>query len=37
VLPVHVCVWMDLQPEVYGVRGRQVTERITVDAMRHSL
>jgi D-serine deaminase-like pyridoxal phosphate-dependent protein len=37
VLPVHVCVWMDLQAEVYGVRGRQVTERITVDAMRHSL
>lgn len=37
VLPVHVCAWMDLQPEVYGVRRGQVTERITVDAMRHSL
>ena len=37
ILPVHVCVWMDLQPEVYGVRGGQVVERITVDAMRHSL
>lgn len=36
-LPIHVCVWMDLQPEVYGVRGDQVVERITVDAMRHSL
>ncbi|HEY1701877.1 MAG TPA: alanine racemase [Trebonia sp.] len=37
VLPVHACVWMDLQPEVYGVRGNQVVERIAVDAMRHSL
>ncbi|MFF3468031.1 alanine racemase [Streptomyces sp. NPDC002619] len=37
VLPVHVCVWMDLQAEVYGVRGGRVVERITVDAMRHSL
>lgn len=36
-LPVHVCVWMDLQPEVYGVRDGQVVERITIDAMRHSL
>jgi D-serine deaminase-like pyridoxal phosphate-dependent protein len=37
VLPVHICVWMDLQPEVYGTRGGVVVERITVDAMRHSL
>jgi D-serine deaminase-like pyridoxal phosphate-dependent protein len=37
VLPVHVCVWMDLQAEVYGIRGRQVVERVRVDAMRHSL
>ncbi|MDX6348383.1 MAG: hypothetical protein QOF84_3173 [Streptomyces sp.] len=37
VLPVHVCVWMDLQAEVYGVRGGRVVERIAVDAMRHSL
>jgi D-serine deaminase-like pyridoxal phosphate-dependent protein len=37
VLPVHVCVWMDLQAEVYGVRDGQVVERISVDAMRHSL
>jgi D-serine deaminase-like pyridoxal phosphate-dependent protein len=36
-LPVHVCVWMDLQAEVYGIRGSQVVERIRVDAMRHSL
>jgi D-serine deaminase-like pyridoxal phosphate-dependent protein len=35
--PIHVCVWMDLQPEVYGVRGGKVVERINVDAMRHSL
>ncbi len=37
VLPVHVCAWMDLHPEVYGVRGGQIVERISVDAMRHSL
>jgi D-serine deaminase-like pyridoxal phosphate-dependent protein len=37
VLPIHVCVWMDLQPEVYGVRGGRIVERISVDAMRHSL
>lgn len=37
ILPVHVCVWMDLQPEIYGVRQGRVVERITVDAMRHSL
>jgi D-serine deaminase-like pyridoxal phosphate-dependent protein len=37
ILPIHVCAWMDLQAEVYGVRGDQVVERIAVDAMRHSL
>lgn len=37
VLPIHVCAWMDLQPEVYGVRGGQIVERVSVDAMRHSL
>jgi D-serine deaminase-like pyridoxal phosphate-dependent protein len=37
ILPIHVCVWMDLQPEVYGVRNGQVVERIAVEAMRHSL
>jgi D-serine deaminase-like pyridoxal phosphate-dependent protein len=37
VVPVHVCVWMDLQAEVYGIRGSQIVERIEVDAMRHSL
>jgi D-serine deaminase-like pyridoxal phosphate-dependent protein len=37
ILPVHVCVWSDLQPEVYGTRGGQIVERISVDAFRHSL
>jgi D-serine deaminase-like pyridoxal phosphate-dependent protein len=37
ILPIHVCVWMDLQPEVYGTRSGQVVERIPVQAMRHSL
>jgi D-serine deaminase-like pyridoxal phosphate-dependent protein len=37
ILPVHVCVWSDLQPEVYGVRHGEITERIRVDAFRHSL
>lgn len=37
ILPIHVCVWMDLQPEVYGVRRGRIVERIAVDAMRHSL
>ena len=37
ILPIHVCVWMDLQAEVYGVRGAEIVERIPVMAMRHSL
>jgi D-serine deaminase-like pyridoxal phosphate-dependent protein len=37
ILPMHVCVWMDLQAEIYGVRGGNVVERIRIDAMRHSL
>ncbi len=37
ILPIHICVWMDLQPEIYGVRGGRVVERIAVEAMRHSL
>ncbi len=37
IVPVHACVWSDLQPEVYGVRDGQITERIRVDAFRHSL
>ena len=37
VLPIHVCVWMDLQPEIYGTRGGRVVERIPVEGMRHSL
>jgi D-serine deaminase-like pyridoxal phosphate-dependent protein len=37
IMPIHVCVWMDLQREIYGTRNGRVVERITVDAMRHSL
>ncbi len=37
ILPIHVCVWMDLQREVYGTRGGLVVETIMIDAMRHSL
>jgi D-serine deaminase-like pyridoxal phosphate-dependent protein len=37
ILPIHVCVWMDLQPEIYGVRAGRVVERIAVEGMRHSL
>jgi D-serine deaminase-like pyridoxal phosphate-dependent protein len=37
ILPVHVCVWSDLQPEIYGIRRGEIVERIRVDAFRHSL
>lgn len=37
ILPIHVCVWSDLQPEIYGHRNGKIVERIHVDAMRHSL
>ena len=37
ILPIHVCVWSDLQAEIYGSRGGQIVERIEVGAMRHSL
>lgn len=37
ILPIHSCVWMDLQAEVYGTRGGQIVKRIRVDAMRRSL
>jgi len=37
ILPIHSCVWTDLQPEVYGIRQGQITERIRVDAFRCSL
>jgi len=37
VVPIHVCVWSDLQREVYGHRKGRIEERITVDAMRHSM
>ncbi len=37
ILPIHSCVWMDLQREVYGTRNGQIVQRIRVDAMRRSL
>jgi D-serine deaminase-like pyridoxal phosphate-dependent protein len=37
ILPIHSCVWMDLQHEVYGTRNGQIVQRIRVDAMRRSL
>jgi D-serine deaminase-like pyridoxal phosphate-dependent protein len=37
IMPIHVCAWMDLQPEIYGVRNGRIVERIAVEAMRHSL
>jgi D-serine deaminase-like pyridoxal phosphate-dependent protein len=37
ILPIHVCVWMDLQSEIYGVRNNTVVARISNEAMRHSL
>jgi D-serine deaminase-like pyridoxal phosphate-dependent protein len=37
ILPVHSCVWTDLQPEIYCTRQGQIVERIRVDAFRHSL
>ena len=37
ILPIHACVWSDLQPEVYGIRRGEVVSRIRVDAFRHSL
>jgi D-serine deaminase-like pyridoxal phosphate-dependent protein len=36
-LPIHVCAWIDLQPEVYGVRQGLVVARIPIEGMRHSL
>jgi D-serine deaminase-like pyridoxal phosphate-dependent protein len=36
VMPIHVCAWMDLQREVYGVRRGRIVECIAVDAMRCS-
>lgn len=37
VVPIHACVWSDLQPEIYGHRMGRIEERVTVDAMRHSM
>ncbi len=36
ILPIHACVWMDLQGEVYGTRRGQLVQRIRVEAMRRS-
>lgn len=36
VLPIHVCAWMDLQREAYGVRAGRVVEKIAIEAMRCS-
>jgi D-serine deaminase-like pyridoxal phosphate-dependent protein len=36
-LPIHICAWIDLQPEVYAVRQGLVVARIPVEGMRHSL
>jgi D-serine deaminase-like pyridoxal phosphate-dependent protein len=36
-LPIHICVWMDLQTEVYGISRGQIVCRISVDAMRRSI
>lgn len=36
-MPIHVCVWMDLQHEVYGVSGGRIVRRIAIDAMRRSI
>ena len=36
VLPIHVCAWMDLQRDVYGVCRGRVVEMIRIDAMRCS-
>lgn len=35
--PIHICVWIDLQVEIYGHRNGKILERIRIDAMRHSL
>jgi D-serine deaminase-like pyridoxal phosphate-dependent protein len=36
VLPIHICVCVDLQQEAYGVAGNAITEVIRVDAARRS-
>lgn len=36
VLPIHICAWMDLQREVYGVSRGRVVEVIPIEAMRCS-
>lgn len=36
VLPIHICVCVDLQQEAYGVRRGAITEVIRIDATRRS-
>lgn len=36
VLPIHICVCVDLQQEAYGVARGAVTEVIRIDAARRS-
>jgi Predicted amino acid aldolase or racemase len=36
VLPIHICAWMDLQREVYGVSLGRIREVIAIEAMRCS-
>ena len=30
ILPVHVCVWSDLQPEVYGTRNGEIVDQVRI-------
>ena len=30
ILPVHVCVWSDLQPEVYGTRHGEIVDQVRI-------
>jgi D-serine deaminase-like pyridoxal phosphate-dependent protein len=36
VLPIHICVCVDLQQQAYGVTQGQITELISIDASRRS-
>jgi D-serine deaminase-like pyridoxal phosphate-dependent protein len=36
VLPIHICVCVDLQQQAYGVTQGQITELISIDAARRS-
>jgi D-serine deaminase-like pyridoxal phosphate-dependent protein len=36
VLPIHICVCVDLQQQAYGVTRGQITELVRIDAARRS-